>query len=296
MLFWLSAAVALVSIAVIAALFLRHWKEVRLLDPNSIAEERERRKRDELLLQRLHRIGSEKATPWSLAVRHLIVGAKTVYHAAYVRLIKLERFYKQATSPLAILAPSVKDRVKLILDDARSLARDMKWADAERRYLEALTIDKRSFEAYKGLGILYLKQKLYPQATETFTFILKSNKADDLVFSGLAEIAEAEGDLVKAEEMRLKALEYNPRLPHLHAELAHFYVRQGKADRAWVYAQKSTELDPKSVRYLEISLETAVLLGERGEARKRYDKLRLLSQDRVKLDAYKEKIEAMPRS
>ncbi len=293
MLFWLSAVVALLSIAVMAVLFLRHWKEVRLLDPNSIAEERERRKRDELLLQRLHRIGAEKATPWNLAARRLVIGIKTGYHAAYVRLIKLERFYKQATSPLAILAPSLKDRVKLILDDARSLARDMKWADAERRYLEALAIDKRSFEAYKGLGTLYLKQKLYPQATETFTFILKSHKADDTVFAGLADLAEVEGDMAKAEEMRLKALEHNPRLPHRHAELASFYLAQGKAERAWSYAQKSTELDPKSARYLEVSLEAAILLGDRTEAQRRYDKLRLLSEDQPKLRLYKEKIEAL---
>jgi tetratricopeptide (TPR) repeat protein len=192
------------------------------------------------------------------------------------------------------MSPTVKDRIKLLLNDARSLSRDLKWADAERRYIEALGIDPHCWDAYKGLGQIYLKQDLLPQAKETFNFLLKSNKADDVCFAALADIAEEERDLVLAEDMRRKAVEFRPRLANRHAELAEFYVKQGFPDKAWPSAKRAAELDSKSAKYLEISLETAILLGERNEARKRYDKLRVLSQDRPKLQALKERIDEMP--
>jgi len=293
LIYWITLSIAAIAVVVMLVTLVRHWKEIRLLDPNSIAEERERQKREELLLQRLERVKSQKLGPVSAVFQKGILNTKKAYHAVYIKLVHLDRFYKQAKAPFAAMAPSVKDRVKLILDDARSLARDMKWADAERRYLEVLGIDAHNFEAYKGLGGIYLKQKLYPQAKETFEFIMKSRKADDIVYAGLADIAASEGDFGKEEDMRLKAVEARPRLANRHAELAEYYVEHDEPQKAWAYSKKATELDPKSGKYLELSLEVAILLGDRDEARRRYDKLRLVSEDRPKLQAIKDRIDAI---
>lgn len=293
LLYWITLPIGILAIIVMIVILMRHWKEIRLLNPDSITEERERQKRDELLLQRLSRVKSRKVAPFKAILNGAVYAVKTAYHAAYIRLVRLEKFYKQATAPFAMMAPSTKERVKVLVDEARSLARDMKWADAERRYLEALAIDNRNFEAYKGLGTIYLKQKLYPQAKETFEFVLKSRKADDVVYAAMAEIAEAKDDFVRAEEMRIKAVELRPRLPNRHAELAEFYLERGEIRKAWPHARQAAELDSKSARYLELSLEAAILLGDREEARRRYDKLRVLSDDRPKLQALKDRIDAI---
>lgn len=281
------------AIIVMAVILLRHWKEIRLLDPDSIKEERERQKRDALLLQRFERLGSEKFGPVKAVFQRVILELKKGYHAAYIRLIQVEKFYKHAKAPFATMAAPMKDRIKLLLNDARSLSRDLKWADAERRYLEVLTIDQRNLDAYKGLGAIYLKQKLYPQARETFEYLEKTKKADDVCYAALAEIAEAEGDMTRAEEMRKKAVELRPRLPNRHAELAELYLTLKQYEKAREHAKRTTELEPKSARYLELSLETAILLGDRNEAKRQYDKLRLLSEDRSKLQSLKERIDAM---
>jgi tetratricopeptide (TPR) repeat protein len=293
LIYWITLSIGGIALLVMCALLFRHWKEIRLLNPNSIAEERERQKRDELLLQRLSRVKSEKAAPFKALMQKGLLSGKTAYHAAYLKLVKIEKLYKQAKAPFTVMAPSVKDRIKLLLDDARSLTRDMKWAEAERRYLEVLTIDERNTDAYKGIGLIYLKQKLYPQARETFDFLLRSKKADDTVYASLAEIAEADADMARAEEMRRKAVEFRPRLAHRHAELASLYLEMGQPSKAWSFAKRAAELEPKSAKYLELFLETAILLGDRNEAGRRYDKLRLLSDDRQKLQSLKERIDAI---
>ncbi len=286
-------SITALSVIVMAVLVLRHWKEIRLLNPDSIKEERERQKRDELLQQRFVRMTKEKVGPFKAIILRATTDVKKFYHAVYLKYVRLEKFYSQAKSPFASVAPSVKDRIKLLLDEARSLARDLKWADAERRYLEVLGTDQRNVDAYKGLGMIYLKQKLYPQARETFEYLVKSKKADDIAFAALAEIEEAEGNVSAAETMRRSAIEVRPRLANRHADLAEFYIAHDQVARAWPYAKRANELDPKSAKYLELSVEVAILLGDRNEAKRRYDKLRLLSEDQPKLQSLKDRIEAI---
>lgn len=290
---WILGFLCLASLVVIFVVYARHWREIQLLDPDSIQEEREKQKRDAILLQRFDRIRSEKIAPLRTVGHRVVHVLKTRFHQVYIRLVQLERSYRQAKSPFAVMTPSVKDRLKLVLNEARSLARDLKWAEAERRYLEALGIDSHAWDAYKGLGQIYLKQDLLPQATETYEFLLKSRMADDTVYAALAEIAEKQGNDDKAEQFRKKAIEERPRLAHRHAELAEFYLDRDQADKAWPAAKRAVELDPKSSRYLELSLEAVILLGNRDEARRRFDKLRLLSQDRPKLQAYKDRIDEL---
>jgi len=293
MLYVVALIVAALALLTILVVILRHWKKIRLINPESIKEELDKRKRDQLMLNRLQRIKSDKIGPLMLLSKRLMTYGKTIFHALYIRLIRLERYYKQAKAPFANIAPSQKERLKVLLDDARSQARDLRWAEAEKRFLEVLALDRQNWDAYKGLATIYLKQKLYPQAKETFEFMEKMKKADDVVYAGLAEIAESEEDWIKAEAMRLKALEVRPRLANRHADLAEFYLDRKNAEKAWQYAQSSTELDSKSARYLELSVEAAILLGNRREAQGKYDKLRLVSEDRTRLQSLKDKIEAI---
>jgi hypothetical protein len=294
MLFWIALPVAIASLIVIAVLFARHWKELRLLDPTSIKEERMRQVREKLINQRFHRIKASTLAPLSALAKRGALTGKTAFHAAYLKLIQLDRFYKQAKTPLVSIAPSMQDRIRSILDEARALARDLKWADAERRYLEVLTFDNRSADAYKGLGSLYLKQRFYPQARETFEFLVKARMADDACYAGLADIADAEGDFASEEQMRHKALELQPRRADRHAELADFYLARNQPGKAWPLAKRASDLEPKIAKYLMTAIEAAILTGNRIEARRRYDKLRLASSDQQKLQSLKERIDAMP--
>lgn len=293
MFYWISLTLAVIALGVICVTLFRHWREIRLINPESIQEERERRKREELIMQRFERMKSDKFGPIAQLAKHAILAGKTVFHAAYIKLVRLEKYYNQAKSPFSFIAPSAKERIKTLLDEARSLQRDMKWADAERRYLDVLAMDARNWDAYKGLGLIYLKQKLYPQAKETFDFLLKMKKADDVCYAALADIAESKEEWGLAEDMRKKAVDFQPRLANRQAELAQFYLERKLTDKAWIFAKQAAELEPKSAKYLELSLETAILVRDRLEAQKRYDKLRLLSEDRPKLQAFKDKIEGM---
>lgn len=289
-----SYAVAVLALALAVFLVAKHWKDIRLLDPQSIREERLKTERQKVIERRFDRMSADHLATLTRFGRQVGRRATETYRRTYNRLVSLDRVYRKVTSPLASMAPSQRERVKSLLAEARSLVRDLKWADAERRCLEVLSIDARHPDAYKLLGHMYLKQKLYPQAQETFEYLVKTKKADDATYAGMAEIAEASGNLSRAEAMRLKAVEASPRQAFRQAEAAQFFLARGDGERAWPFAARASELESGSAKYLELSLEAAILLGDRKEAEARYRRLRLLSDDPNRFQSWKEKIDALP--
>ncbi len=295
-LFWIAVGVASVCFTAILFLIYKHWNEIRLIDPDSIKEEKEKQKRDELVKERFKRIQSGKVEPLKILYRRFIFSLKTAFHRSYLNLLNLNRFYEQAKHPFAKVAPSQDERIKLLLDEARSLARDLKWADAEKRYLEILLMDNRNSEAYKGIGLIYLKQKMMPQAKETFEYLLKVKQVDDVVYASLADIANFDKDKRLEEAYRIKAVQIRPRLANRHAELAKFYIDMGAYKEAWPSIKRATDLDPKSIKYQELALECLIELGEAIDAKKKYDKLRLVLDDQPKLAKYKQRIEDLKKN
>ncbi len=285
--------IAVLALGVMGWIVMGHWADIRLLDPMSIKEERQKVERGKVMNRRFERASADQLASIQRLGRTVFKKAQTSYRKAYQRLNAMDRVYRKVKSPFSAMAPSNREKITAFLSEARSLMRDLKWADAERRFLEVLSIDRRNLDAYKGLGQIYLKQKLYPQARETFEFLVKTKQADDASYAGLAEIAEAEGNPSLAEGMRLKAVAASPRQAFRHAELAQFYLAHGKASQAWEPAKRASDLEPGSAKYLELSLEIAILLGDRNEAKARWNRLRMLSDDPSRFQALKDKVDAL---
>lgn len=274
-------------------LLARRWTDVRLLDPLTIKEEQHRVKREAMIRKRFERMRSERSQPFRRLGRLLARQAGTAYGALVGRLQGLEQAYGSVKSPFERLNPTHRERIKSLLLEARSLMRDVKWAEAEKRFLDVLALDPHQVEAYKGLGQIYLKQKLYPQAQETFSFIVKMKRADDATYAALADIEEAANHWHEAELHRLHAVEFGGKQACRHAELAQHYAETGDLVKAWPAAKRAIELEPNSPKYVEQVLDLAVRTGDAKEARAWYQKFRLLSDDRSRFQYWREKVEAL---
>lgn len=285
--------IAAAAFGVAAYILWHHWDKIRLFDPESLKEEQHRQKRAEVIRRRFERMRSDRIQPFKRLGRHIARATSRSYEALFERLQAFEAMYKNVKNPLAAMAPSTRERIKMLLSEGRSLARDLKFADAERRYLEVLALDGRHADAYKGLGQIYLKQKLYPQAKETFEFLVKIKKTDDSVYAGLADIAEAEGNLNQVEAMRIKAVQASPRQAHRHAELAQYYLQQNQLVHAKESAARALDLEKNSAKYTELALEIAIARKDLKEARLRFDRVRLLSEDQARFQSWREKIDTL---
>lgn len=271
----------------------RRWTELRLLDPLTIKEEQHRTKREAMIRKRFDRMRNERSQPFRRLGRAFARQMETWYDGAVGRLRAIEQSYTATKSPFASIAPTTHERIKTLVTEARSFMRDTKWAEAEKRFLDVLALDPHHVEAYKGLGQIYLKQKLYPQAQETFSFILKMKRADDATYAALADIEEAAGHWHEAELHRLQAVDLGGKQSIRHSELAQHYLETGELLKAAPAVKHAVELEPNSAKYVEQALDIAVRVGDAQEARAWYQKFRLLSDDRLRFQYWREKVEAL---
>ena len=274
-------------------LLARRWTELRLLDPLTIKEEQHRTKRESMIRKRFERMREERGRPFKQLTRATRRKIEQWYEDIAKKLSAIEHAYGSSRTALSSLTPTTHERIKVLIGEARSLMRHLKWADAEKRYLDVLALDPHHVDAYKGLGQIYLKQKLYPQAQETFSFILKMKRADDATYAALAEIEEAAGRLPEAELYRLQAVDLGAKQAHRHAELAQHYLDAGALVKAMSATKRAVDLEEGSAKYVELALDIAVKMADAVEARFYYQKFRLLSDDRVRFQFWREKVEAL---
>ena len=119
---------ALFCLGVAASIVRRHWSEIRLLDPESVKEERQRRKRLEVIHRRFDRIRTEQLLPFRRLGRAVGLSATNFQKRLQERVQAFEGKYRSIKNPFSVLAPSTRDKIKELLSDGRSLARDLKFA------------------------------------------------------------------------------------------------------------------------------------------------------------------------
>lgn len=285
MLTWIAVILICAALGAIVVVFVTHWKEIRLLDPHTIRSEQVRGMRDRIMKSRLNRRLSRTLTPVSRIGTRFSRKVGETYKRLEDKLIDLA-----GLTDAQSLASNPSDIVAR-LREVRFLVRDQKWAEAEQKYLEILKLDARNREAYLGLGMLYVATEQFAQAKETFQFLIKIHVADDTVYASLADISDAEHDVATAERMRKIAINKSPRNPIRYAELARHYLQHDAPKRAWMYAERAIELDPERPQFLEISVESAILLADRDAALDRLNRLRAHSTDRVRLQRLADKID-----
>lgn len=285
---WILLTLAVIAAIIIAVVLFKHWKEIRLLDPDSIRAEQERKVRDRIVQQRFDR-----------RLRHVMAPIQRTMKGLGDRLTRSVRQAEDRLAEATGMARSsghaddMPNNIRDLLEEAAVCAKQFRWAEAERAYLGVLQHDNRNLPAYRGLGALYLTQKQYPQARETFLFLERIHGCDDACYAGLAQAAEAEGNLTEAELRRKRAVEVAPKNAVRHAELASFYLAHGSPEYASTAAKKAADLAPDDSRALEVCIEAAILLADRPEAERRYERLRMVSDDRGRLQTLRDRIDAV---
>lgn len=289
--FWFFLIIAIAAAIVIAVVLFRHWKEIRLLDPDTIRSEQERKVRDRIVKQRFDR-----------RLRRVVGPVQRAGHGLVERLTRTVRQVEERLAHSAGVKPfgateadegGLNEETRALLNEAEKRATDGRAADAERMFLEVLRHDSRQVRAYRGLALLYAAQGQTGQAKETFTFLEHIGGCDDACWSAWAGLAEREGNLTDAETFRKRAVEAAPKQAVRHAELASFYMQHGSPAYALASARRAVDLEQDNPQWLELCVESAILLPDPAEAQRRLEQLRSLSHDRGRIYAYQQKIAAL---
>jgi len=251
-------AILLISLGVVGFVLLRHLAHIAVLNVETIKEERAKRLKERIILDRFDRFSSEKLGGIKKAI---IAGAQAVSKAArrlVQRLYKLEQHYQHLKSPVA--TSSDPQAVKRLLEQAASLLRQDEFIPAEKLYIEVIGHHPKNVEAYEGLGNLYFKNRQYDQAHETLSFALRLQPDNASVLMSLGQLATSQGHGMEALARLRQAVGLRPKNPkYIDAYIEAALVEKNKEDaRRGIKLLKEVNAENQKLKEFETRLAEIV--------------------------------------
>jgi arylsulfatase A-like enzyme/Tfp pilus assembly protein PilF len=233
-------------------------------------------------------------------------------HAVKADVTPMSRETEESLQALGYLAPhgeraamqgiDPKDGLPLHnkLEDARHLAQQRRWDEAEKILLELIAITPRNVSAINVLGLMAIKQGDHEKALHYYQQSLAVDGTQFRVYSVLGAVALTDGDLGTAEKYVHRSLELNPHFveamatlgfieslkghdvqaeawyrkgialdptfPRVHRRLGDLYYDRGDFARARTYYAKTSQLAPTDMRAILQEGNCARRLGKTSEA------------------------------
>lgn len=282
------------SLIIISVVLVRKLPAVKTVNPNVSPVIQQMSVKRKLLEQRLERhfkVGTSKLKEWlKPSFNYLVVKLRQGYQA----LVALEEKYRHRVLKSSFEDKVVQEqKVDEVLREAANLVAEEDYPEAEKKYIEALTLDEKNYQAYKGLGQLYLKEKDFEHAKETFEFLLNLNQGDPFIYHSLGDIAAGRGDLKSAEDDYLKSLALDNKEIATYLDLAEIYLHLDEPRKAFEVLSQAAIIEPKNPKILDFLIEVCIILQDKPAARKFFRQLVEANPDNQKLSEFKERIEKL---
>lgn len=250
-------AVAVGAAAIIWVL-VRRIPTVALIDVKNLPVDKAAKKKEEIIADRIVRGAIQKSVP----IRKVASGVWEWLREHFRRLAHRAFELQRRSEHLARArwdALTASTRMHALMREGDRLAKDDKFVEAEKQYIEALSIEQKNPKLYEKLGRLYLRNKQYDQARDTFRFASRLSPNDASVVASLGEVALA---------------------------------REEYAD-AITYFQHAVSLRQRSPRYLDFLLEACITGGNRSCAKEALAQLAAVNPENAKLPDFDRRIKGM---
>ena len=192
------------GLLVIIVLLVRAMPKLRVISVESIPKERVRRVKEKIILQKMQRMGGKRfgaISKFLLATGQAITrtGRRIVQ-----RLYAIEQHYeKQKRASSEGVHAYDTETVTRLVKEAEELVSKEETIPAEKIYIDIISHNPKSVDAYEGLGNLYLSNDQLDQARETLQFALRLSPDDASILVSLAEL-ELKNENPKAAVVHLR--------------------------------------------------------------------------------------------
>ena len=205
---------ALVLLIVLVAM---KWKRLRLIDVEAMPAAKLRKKKYKLIEGRLQRRTGSVRERYTAIVGPVMERSRAAFHAAYDKLIALEKKYTHQSESSKPQTQEDKEKrrqkVAKMIETGAEQFKSGNLGEAEQMFLDIIRLNPKEVEAYEYLGEVYLEKKEYDHAIETLDFAKKLNPNDDRIYYDLAMVHRKQGDNEKALELFKQAVDLAPKNP-----------------------------------------------------------------------------------
>lgn len=268
----------ILSIGVIAYLVIKKFSYLASVDTENLPEEKQAELKIKILEERFLRQAKNFWQKTSTAFKPLAQTAKE----------KTSRFHEKISRWTVNLKNKQKEILKNDPEKSKMLLKDLlsagvnafeleQFEEAEKLFIEALTLAPRAKEIYYHLGELYRAQKNYPHALATFKHIL------NLELKNLEILEKSAHSAAIAPARRQIAAVY--------LEIAEIYYNQSETEKSHETMKIGLAYDENNPKYLDFFCELCIILKDKEEASSSLEKLRTINPENAKLDKLSQEID-----
>ncbi len=256
----ISLIIAAVSLLVILGVLVRKIPALRVIDVKTIPEERERELKEKIIMEKLERSARNKWRVVAKVSGAAVRGASRVGRRAVQKLYAIEQYYQKLNrSATEGQHAYPQETISKMVDEAEKYIREEEYIPAEKIYIDIISHNPRSVDAYEGLGNMYIAKGDYDQARETLQFALRLSPNDASVNVSLAEVE----------------------------------LEQEKPRGALTYLRKAIGKRSKNPKYLDLYIDASLLAGSLKDARHGLQLLKKVNPENQKIAEFEERFEAL---
>lgn len=285
----------LVSAGLVGFVLSKKWRQVSLLNVDSIPEVKEQRKKEEILAKRIELQAQSLQETLKKQLVPVVESYQQFRIAMRSHISRIEKEMVRSKRKAAKVAAAAVDPVELaqVLEGAHRFASAKEWQKAEEAYIAILRTAPKNIEAYRGLAKVYYEQDQLKEAKETYQFVLHLESQDDGAYAMLGDIAMEEKKYDEAVEAYQQAVLINPQLSPRFFKLSEAFLALSQPQTALEAIKQAVSLEPQNPKYLDSLVETAILCREADVATEALQQLRMVNPENQKLVLFKEKISAL---
>lgn len=276
---------------ILGYLLFKRLPDLRSLDIESIAEEKQDSARAKILEAKFSRTTGEIGKK----LNSFIVPSKNFF-AGKIRQLKdniarLEESYKSDGGKKKKKRPPT---INELFVQAKGFIDKDDFAAAEKSLIEIISRDSKNVAAYEMLGDLYFDNRNYDQAEEIYKYLLKLYTVKNKKSSQALNVINLSSDELQQLETDLVAdLDIDPKIATYYDDLGEVYDVTDKADKGLEAYLKATAIEPSNPKYLNRLIDFAVKVGDKGLAKKTFKRLKQINPENAKLGELEAAIEKM---
>ena len=225
----------------------KRMPQVRLVDPDTGKDHRQRKLREKLMEERLQRSVSGKVQVVKRSLSGPAQFIRDIFRRFAGKLVAIERSYTSKRN--AAVQNVSAEELQAIVVEAERMIREEKYDKAEERLVEVISASPKHASAYELLGRLYIEQKQYDEAKESMKCYVKLKPQ------------EPEGHFLYAQ------------------------VHEALKDKDAAYKEYAAALGkmPNNPKYLDAFIEMACEVGKTDEAKEAFERLRQVNPENKKI-------------
>lgn len=205
--------IIIVSLTVIIAVILRRYTDILMIDPDTIPRERDRKKKNQILSDRIDR--KSKAI-WVVVVKIFKpVGEKISirFQDLYKKILEYERKNKRRKenrNEVPGLDASIKEIQDLASPAMSKEKNEPEQKPTEDEFIAMLEKNPKDTTAYFGLAELYKARGDIDLAKETIKYLLKLEPNNPKFLDAMVNLSIIENDKKSAQDALLRLKKVNP--------------------------------------------------------------------------------------